>query len=41
MAFESLTKILDHKIIPVVAIQDAGDALPLADALIEGRLALR
>ncbi|MCB2169294.1 MAG: bifunctional 4-hydroxy-2-oxoglutarate aldolase/2-dehydro-3-deoxy-phosphogluconate aldolase [Deltaproteobacteria bacterium] len=38
MAFESLTKILDHKIIPVVAIHDAGDALPLADALIRGGL---
>jgi len=38
MAFESLTKILDYKIIPVVAIHDAGDALPLADALIRGGL---
>ena len=38
MAFASLTKVLDHKIIPVVAIQDAGDALPLADALIRGGL---
>jgi 2-dehydro-3-deoxyphosphogluconate aldolase / (4S)-4-hydroxy-2-oxoglutarate aldolase len=38
MVFASLTKVLDHKIIPVVAIQDAGDALPLADALIRGGL---
>lgn len=38
MTFASLTKVLDHKIIPVVAIQDAGDALPLADALIRGGL---
>lgn len=38
MAFASLTKVLNHRIIPVVAIQDAGDALPLADALIRGGL---
>jgi len=38
MPFASLTKILNHKIIPVVAIQDAADALPLADALIMGGL---
>jgi 2-dehydro-3-deoxyphosphogluconate aldolase/(4S)-4-hydroxy-2-oxoglutarate aldolase len=38
MAFASLTKVLDHKIIPVVAIHDAGHALPLADALIAGGL---
>jgi 2-dehydro-3-deoxyphosphogluconate aldolase/(4S)-4-hydroxy-2-oxoglutarate aldolase len=38
MAFASLTKVLNHRIIPVVAIQDAGDALPLADALINGGL---
>jgi 2-dehydro-3-deoxyphosphogluconate aldolase/(4S)-4-hydroxy-2-oxoglutarate aldolase len=38
MAFPSLTKVLNHRIIPVVAIQDAGDALPLADALINGGL---
>ena len=38
MAFASLTKILNHRIIPVVAIQDVGHALPLADALIRGGL---
>ena len=38
MAFASLSKVLNHKIIPVVAIQDAGDALPLADALVRGGL---
>ena len=38
MTPESLMKVLNHKIIPVVAIQDAGDALPLADALIRGGL---
>jgi 2-dehydro-3-deoxyphosphogluconate aldolase/(4S)-4-hydroxy-2-oxoglutarate aldolase len=38
MTSESLIKVLSHKIIPVVAIQDAEDALPLADALIRGGL---
>jgi 2-dehydro-3-deoxyphosphogluconate aldolase/(4S)-4-hydroxy-2-oxoglutarate aldolase len=38
MPSDSLIQVLNHKIIPVVAIQDAGDALPLADALIQGGL---
>ena len=38
MPSDSLTQVLNHKIIPVVAIQDAKDALPLADALKKGGL---
>jgi 2-dehydro-3-deoxyphosphogluconate aldolase/(4S)-4-hydroxy-2-oxoglutarate aldolase len=38
MPSDSLTQVLRHKIIPVVAIQDAADALSLADALIQGGL---
>jgi 2-dehydro-3-deoxyphosphogluconate aldolase/(4S)-4-hydroxy-2-oxoglutarate aldolase len=33
-------KIKDHRIIPVIAIEQVEDALPLADALIEGGLPL-
>src|SRR5260221_5911235 len=33
-----LTRIAQYGIVPVIAIEDADDAIPLADALIEGGL---
>jgi 2-dehydro-3-deoxyphosphogluconate aldolase/(4S)-4-hydroxy-2-oxoglutarate aldolase len=35
---EKFNKVIQHRIVPVVAIEDAENATPLADALIEGGL---